>query len=213
MRIAFVTTLALTGCSLFESPNPIRRDEPMHLADGGVLLPDGGVVSPDAAVLQPDGAAPSPMGGPTAGSRLKPKFFTGEDGSKVYVPGTMVDTMRNDDCTFIVAGDGQTRCLPASTFALYFSDSGCSQPIGQQLKGCSTPKYASRADGVACYGATAVHLRIYTIASPYSGKVFGGTPGSCTDVTSSLGPSYDFYVLGAEISPSSFVAGTGGQDP
>jgi hypothetical protein len=192
MRHALLVLL-LAGCT---STNAITKDP----SDGG------GAVLPDAAV---DGAADGGMMGQlTSGSRLKAKFFTGEDGSKVYVPGTMVDTMRGEDCSIQVAADGMTRCLPAPAQTNeYFADMGCTQALALKPRGCQAPKEITASGIPTCAGA-----KVFSISGRFTGKVYSGSPALC-GVPPDPSANWDLYSLGAEIPPSSFVAGTAGQDP
>jgi hypothetical protein len=103
----------------------------------------------------------------------------------------------------------------------FFSDSGCTQPLGwEQTKGCTPPAYAYQAYQQAgpsgSCGSTG--YRIVPVGSAYTGAVYQGTPSACTARSSDGGPddirsTYDFYMIGSEIPPSTYVAATVQTDP
>jgi len=64
----------------------------------------------------------------TSGSRLKARYYVGEDGSRQFVG--WYDSQRKEECSFLSAGDGETRCLPAGAYPIgVYSDANCTTPI------------------------------------------------------------------------------------
>jgi hypothetical protein len=74
------------------------------------------------------------------GSRLKARMLVGADGSKSPT-GAWLDTMTGGDCTFGVATDGKTRCLPPVVpgFQIRWADAACTQPLLITTKGDAGP--------------------------------------------------------------------------
>ena len=151
-----------------------------------------------------------------SGSRLKAKYYVGSDGSRQFLGWH--DSMLNVDCAFYPASDGTTRCMPAGTTvsASVFSDPGCSQPLAETSKGCAPGKYELQLTAAtAC--ASNYYFRLFEVGAIYSGPLYSGTPGSCTEESDagadSLRAAADIYELGSEIPPSTFVAVTVQTDP
>lgn len=67
--------------------------------------------------------------GTVGGSRLKTQYLAGPDGSRVFLG--MLDTVTTTPCTYGVATDGKTRCLPpkATSTVVYFGDASCAVPF------------------------------------------------------------------------------------
>src|SRR5664280_530267 len=111
----------------------------------------------------------------TSGSRLKANYYVGTDGSKEFIGWH--DSQLGVDCSFVLASDGTTRCMPLGTpsavaiINVAFSDSACSQPVAQVNKGCSAPKYGYS-------GGTSVCDRsyvIYQLGSAYTATIYSGS--------------------------------------
>jgi hypothetical protein len=66
------------------------------------------------------------------GSRLKARYLVASDGARSPT-GTWNDTKLGADCTFQVAIDGQTRCLPGSLqsgyWGIQYSDAACLKAV------------------------------------------------------------------------------------
>jgi hypothetical protein len=156
----------------------------------------------------------------TSGSRLKARYITTADGAKQFYGWR--DIQRNEDCSFMTAGDGQNRCLPywatpaPATVGVYWADAACSQPLA----------YVAKSTGGSC-GATSVPIfgvkgdtsicpmgyRFYGIgAKSTATTIYSGTATACTGSTTPT-TSYDFYTVNAEIPPTAFVAGSFVTDP
>jgi hypothetical protein len=147
-----------------------------------------------------------------SGTRLKTQRYVGADGSSAFLG--MYDSQLGVPCSFSIAADGTSRCLPgysAAAIATFFADSGCAQRIGYASPGCASPKYAYWSDTSSCLPIPTTH--IYSIAGPYSGTLYSGSPGACT-AEPSLAASYIMlYSLGSELAASTFVQATVTTDP
>ena len=146
-----------------------------------------------------------------SGSRLNVNYYAGTDGSKLS-RGTMHDSMLNVDCSFLTASDGTLRCMPTGGAGLsFFADSACSHPFALQLATCSAPLYAVSfaASTTGCGSVDVWH--VFPITGAYTEMAYySGTPSSCTGPTTIPGPyaTYNFYSVGAELPPSTFVQAT-----
>jgi hypothetical protein len=145
---------------------------------------------------------------PTGTTRIQPYVFTpaAVDGHPVRMVGYQYkDSMLGIDCYFDVAGDGKTRCLPA-TYAdgAYFNDAACTQPIATfpSDNPCNGPfpAYASVPD-TNCPPRT----KIFAIGAKVTPAAVYGLNGA-TCVT--RGVSGEFHALGAEVVPSTFASAT-----
>lgn len=150
----------------------------------------------------------SPMNAYVSGTRLKMRVLATADGAKQFKGWR--DTERNEDCDFATAADGQVRCLPSGASIIGYSDSGCTQRIVYQNKGCAAPTRAIEiVQGTLCLGTTYAQ-RIYSVGAAYAGSQYWSKGATCTgpSSTSSLLTSYDLYNAGSEIPASSFAAAT-----
>jgi hypothetical protein len=150
---------------------------------------------------------PTANADPTNGSRLKAQYMVGDDGSKEYLPGVFYDSMRQEVCSFALAGDSKQRCLPAGGGATAFADASCTMPIIAVATGCAMPTYALVVDSGTCgqaVGGTHVHT-VGAAASPMTLYLQSG--GQCFQAgTATAG--FNYYALGAEVPAASFVAAT-----
>jgi hypothetical protein len=152
-----------------------------------------------------------------SGSRLKAKYYVGSDGSKQFAGWH--DSMLNVDCGFSLASDGTTRCIPttATLVLAWFSDSGCSQPLAWVTsKGCAPATYAAQGIAPIAPACTTYSSRVFQVGAAYSGAIYTGTPANCSeqpDGGAALRATYDFYSVGSEVAPSTFVAATVQTDP
>lgn len=194
----------VAACSANEgiAPSTVKNGS---TATGGATNADGGTSSNGGSLLiaitnpVSDAAAQSA----TSGSRLKANYYVGTDGSKQFI--SWHDSQLGVDCSFALASDGTTRCMPVEYNALtgiYFSDSACSQTLAIINKGCSAPKYAY--GGVS--SCSSYSYIIYQPGSAYTGTLYSGTPSSCSATTSSSS-SYGFYSA-TVVPPSTFVQAT-----
>ncbi|APR86455.1 Hypothetical protein A7982_11804 [Minicystis rosea] len=171
----------------------------------GNTIPDSGIGD---ALTDPVGSAHAE---PTPGSRLKPKYRVGDDGAKEYLAGLWFDSQRNEDCSFALAADGKTRCLPQGTEFRYFADASCETPMVLLQNACSAPKYAVSNTDAAC-GLDPSAIHVYAVDQPTTpAMIYGKSGGSCF----AIGPSaseYLYYTVGAEVPASAFVAATVAHD-
>jgi hypothetical protein len=159
---------------------------------------------------------PSANADPTqSGSRLKVRYYAGSDGSKVSVG--LYDSTLDFPCDLgILASDGTTRCLPPPNIPtiyniafIYYSDAGCTQPIGGAGKStCSSPPptYAMETTTQGCGGATLTLSHYYTVGSPITPgpTIYYLSGGTCT-ADSSQPTTTNYYAVGAELPASTFV--------
>lgn len=161
------------------------------------------------------GAAPEENtdGGPVAngafgaisGTRLKVRFLQGDDGSKQFLGWR--DSLRNESCTFTVAEDGASRCLPIDqstafiqhTSHLYLDDA-CAQAIAEVPLNCNSTKYAIEALP-QCPSASAIYK---TQGDPFAMQsIFAqSAQGDCLPYSLSSNP---VILLSDKIDSSEFV--------
>lgn len=148
---------------------------------------------------------PVPPAQADPGSRLKPKYRAGEDGSKEFIANQWWDSQRSEDCSFQLAADGQTRCLPSGADFRYFSDAQCSQPMVLMQGSCSAPKYATSATAAACgLDPSATHVfQLGAATNPT--QIYAQAGGSCYAVGQAAS-DWQYFTVGAEIPANSFVA-------
>lgn len=190
-------------------------------------------------------ADPVPNASAESGTRLKAQYLLGNDGSKDYQvtltpwiqpnlsgqshpTNLYYDALRQEQCSFSIAGDGSTRCLPVDWVAdpyLLYSDSGCGQrmvPITGVQPGCTltVPKYAMQTDySSVCPVVEGWYQQHYFPI----GAFLGPNLSTCYKLQSNVctltscpnngGVGFAYYALGAEVPATSFVAGTQMTDP
>ena len=119
------------------------------------------------------------------------------------------DTKEQTECGFRPTSDGQTRCLPVTTFARevamagYFRDAACSQPVGLANKGtCAQPKYATT------YTPTCpTNYVFYSVTGPTTVTAIYSKTGAVCQDASSLLSAYNIVALSpSPIPPTDFVA-------
>jgi hypothetical protein len=149
---------------------------------------------------------PGEVGGDGAsGSRLEAEWVVGADGSRAF--RSLRDVELDDECSFRYAADGRLRCLPADAeVADLYADASCTTRLALVATGSCAPRFATMRDRFAC--PTRVH--VFAVEGTLeTSDVYVGTPGNCAPIsTFELRGLYDLYALGAEVPPSSFVAGT-----
>lgn len=133
----------------------------------------------------------------TAGSRLKVRQVAGADGSIQQLG--LYDTELATACSFGLADDGSTRCLPIGALGgLFWADDKCTVPVGKAS--CGAPTFVTVA-ATTCGGATTV----YQAGAPYTGATyFGGPGGSCLAQAAEAG----LYATTGKLAAASFVQGT-----
>ncbi|MBK7536586.1 MAG: hypothetical protein IPI49_14705 [Myxococcales bacterium] len=78
-----------------------------------------------------------------SGTRIKMKVLNTPDGAKVFQGS--YDTLRNEECWFVLASDNETRCLPVfgnvvAYVSSYFADSACTTRVAGAPV-CQVPAY------------------------------------------------------------------------
>jgi hypothetical protein len=173
---------------------------------------DGGHGGPDGKSLTD--ALINPMSEASAdenqsGSRLKTQRMVGTDGSSQFVG--FYDSQLAVACSFVVAADGKTRCVPSGSAVAVvtsgYADSGCTQPRAAIGSTCTTPKYAIEGVGTAGCPNTP-EVQTYSVGSLFSGTVYDSVAGKCDMLNGSETAGYAFYSLGAMVPASSFVEGS-----
>lgn len=143
----------------------------------------------------------------TSGSRLRARYLVSDDGARSFVG--WYDSARSENCSFMPAPDGVTRCLPfvpaqvSKLLSGAFGDSTCTRRIAQRQaspNSCTTtaPMFAYESIGTVCAPA----FRYYDWAELYDGPVYSIVNGAC--VAGSSAPN-EFYV-GQEVPASTWAA-------
>src|SRR6478735_599223 len=178
----------------------------------GAVGTDGqGAESSGAQASDGSGAIGSDGEGATGGTSIVNLYRTTADGLKTSEG--YFDKDLEVACSFGRSGDGVERCLPVNTSGMsanYFTDSGCTQPLGAIAKTtCLAGAYAtSLVYDTTCTGASLFyHLDVYQIGSKISDPTaYSGTPDSCTEVSDSFYETYDFYAV-TKVDPTTFAEG------
>ncbi len=152
------------------------------------------------------GSAEEQGQGFVSGPRLRAKYYLGADGSKQFY--TWHDNQRDEDCTYLRASDGKTRCLPVDysiQFGTFFSDAACAQHM-TVINGCAgaTPKYAAN----YVTAPNLCHQYDYTVASvgaQFLGQGYVLSGGSCVQYNVP-GNAQAFNVT--PVDPTEFVEAT-----
>jgi hypothetical protein len=172
-------------------------------ASGGSAQSTGGILGEVMDPIPDAEAAPA-----TSGTRLRARYLTGEDGSRQFVGWR--DMQRNEDCSFLRAEDGVTRCLPGYSFtSSYFADAGCTQPLlvtATVATACGgvtpvVPKYAADITAAGC-GVT----KLYAVGAAVApAMIYIGSAATCTG--SAPPATYAFYST-TPAPASGFIAAT-----
>ena len=154
---------------------------------------------------------PVPSASADGGSRLKPRFFLGDDGAKQYLSNVWFDSQRNEDCSFTVGGDGKQRCLPQGAAFNLYADAACATAIVFVEAGCTAPEYALSKTDSTCGGPSQMH--VFSVGAATTPSAFYTLNGaSCQGLGPAPTTGYLFFPVGAEIPASSFVGATLGHD-
>lgn len=142
------------------------------------------------------------------GSRLVNVYWTTADGLKT--PAGYYDKQLGSPCFFSLASDGKFRCipnLPSAYLSNYFSDAACSVQLASASKtSCEAPVIVTRLAEVE--GKCGSDYIYYSLGPAYSGSVYSGTPDNCVLASASTLDTRNFYSVGAEIPPTTYVEGT-----
>jgi hypothetical protein len=186
-------------------PNGTSGDTATAGTPGGGL---GGMIGDMMDPVDDADAAPA-----TSGTRLRARYYLGEDGSKQFIGWH--DKMRDEDCSFWKAADGVLRCTPfyITSGASAFSDAGCSVPviIAAKATGSACGVTAPPAKYLYLSDACGAARQRYTVATqPTGGTVFSKSGAACTDITAGIAASYDVFSLTSPTPApdSAFVAAT-----
>jgi hypothetical protein len=141
----------------------------------------------------------------TSGTRLRARYYVGDDGSKQFIGWH--DKERDENCAFVNVG-GVLRCIPgaAGTVVGYYSDAGCSVPL-----------YVASKAAMACGGTGAQYTLVYdagycakeliALTPVTPATIYTGSPAACNAVTPAP-VSFDYFTKGAVVAWTAFVSGT-----
>jgi hypothetical protein len=139
----------------------------------------------------------------TSGSRIKFNVLTTPDGAKMSAGAH--DTALGVDCTFALAGDGVTRCLPNGPFYVintYFADDDCLIPVAGGSN-CDTPQYIR---GIASTASCPIGgSRVFAVGAKHA-QAYYKAGVQCTLLSPTPGTAY--YVVGAEVPATDFQSAT-----
>jgi hypothetical protein len=217
--VGLLVAVLFAACQQAGPMGPVGPEGPM-----GEPGPAGGPVGPtgptgpsgDRGEIGPTGPA-GPSSGyipASSGTRLTAliKSYVGADGSSYNPPAySFRDETLDLDCSMKLASDGAQRCLPSLALGTlgpsYFTNATCTTPAVCLARGqCATdlPMYAST------YQITCGELIYqYFNYGAEVGVIYSNAAGICTQVSNQvLYDTYQFFPLGAEVPPTTFVAFT-----
>lgn len=195
--------------------------EPVHGDRNSVDGGGSGGARDSGAALDADTALDGGTGGGTvkpewvSGTRLRARFMTSSDGAKAFYG--WYDTQLRVNCSVMLAGDGQQRCLPSTAAFLssYFADAACTTQLAQvsltDTVSCALTLVRAVEQVQRCsdFGFADSRIRLYSISSAFSGTVYQRSGTSCsayTDMTQFPYTTWRFYRVGAEIPASTYAA-------
>jgi hypothetical protein len=204
--------------------------EPLTLTgEEGLYSAFGPEVSPSSlAALEEREVNCGRLGASGQRLRVRDVLSEGQSAWRTFLP---FDSETGESCEFNVAADGVLRCLPASlesASSSYFADSACTRPVVwvDRCRFGTQSNYAlggEPAPSECVAGAEVDELRIavYALGEPYTPtalysyeQVPEGQPARCLPIEESRFESiaevtqeFEFREVGAEIPPSSFIAG------
>jgi len=212
-----VVYLVVVTCGGTGSPG--APDATAEAADGSSLdsLADGSSLDGVPACECPP-PPPLPPEYTKAGSRLRPTYTLGVDGSKTVNPGVMFDTERGESCAFGWAEDGKRRCLPQRTayHSGVFADGDCTVRVAHALgTECSTTSKVTPATAfedrpqvsTGCGGGQRI-LALVQEVDPQALYRKTGTDGECAPFAYPDGSGQRVFIIGDVIPPTAFVEGT-----
>jgi len=143
---------------------------------------------------------------PANGERLRANTLLASDGSRQFL--NWFDTVRGEDCSFGLASDGTTRCLPAAapvSTTLFGPGGDCDRPI-VVIPICQfpeeVPKYAAKPVGCgSALGPLILHVTEKLAPNELREGTFG--LGNCAAAQAPKG--FDFYATGSSVPPTEFV--------
>ena len=201
----------ILGCAEGITQDPAGSTSTNTTGTGAANSDGGGATT--GAGASADGGAPNggaPNGGSSGtgtqglgyenGARLRANALVGTDGSRQF--RSWQDTDLQVECAFVLAEDGQTRCLPTGatayfTGAGYFADSACTEVATTVACTNQSPVY-----GWEFLNTCPTSTRIYSLAGT-SAALYLGDGTSCTAVP--IPPSQMVVKRGAAVPASNFV--------
>lgn len=193
----------------------MTKRQTLRMAGLGILIATSCGTTGDA--LTNSGVAGDPD---TDGTRLKVMYhrWNASDGTRTTIPvNRFYDTKLKVECTFTLAEDGVSRCLPVDINHMpgyqtlrrngYFQDSACTQPLHSAQRCDPKPEYAVEvALAKPCTSGSRMHKMTGKVTVP----VYSGTAGSCKALTSaaltSLLSSTALYAT-TPVAAAEFVSG------
>lgn len=172
------------------------------------MEPDAGAAQTGDVGSAPAGMDASTIGTATkdlyqSGTRIKAKMLVTSDGAKSW--NGWRDTLLGLDCNFLLASDGQMRCLPTAVsvgIGAYYLDASCINEVGYTSSTCGVPEFALVMTSSS--GCIKYSMAIYR-PTKHTGDVYSkASDGTCSKA--SLGTSTLFLNLGQEENPSKYVA-------
>ena len=147
------------------------------------------------------------------GTRLRNKYIAASDGTVAMGSG-LLDTSRNEDCSFAMADDGRMRCLPAypnlAYASSYYNNATCSGTPVAYSSSCEPAKKYVIQNPANCGPSTGGGSvqPVTEITPPATLYTKGAT--ACTSVANTFftaAAGYRVYVIGSVIPASNFVDG------
>lgn len=197
MHIRLLVCLALVAaCDDTSSPMPFPPGADL----AGTL--------PAKADLGTTAPTPDPWAG-ASGTRLRQQVFQTSDGNTF--PNAIIDSQLGVQCVFAVAEDGQVRCLPDNHTDGVDLSGGGSVPYQTGNSACPPaylvvqPPYDS---GTCSQGQSVVYKTGAAVASVCTEWITSGSNSYCAATETENDPGGTFYLIGAKVDPSQFVAAT-----
>ncbi|MBX3230657.1 MAG: hypothetical protein KIT84_00455 [Labilithrix sp.] len=231
IALSFSVLAAGASCGAEGPPGPPGPQGPAGDPGGSGAAGTNGANGADGAnVTDPSdaGVVDASLPPPKDGTRVKARkstvttTTTTSDGAETvtsYQLSGWFDTSRNEPCTFTMAADDKTRCLP-TTLAVrdysngsYFNDASCTQPLAFTSKpstsscgpttvpGPPSPKYMLFSKTGSSCGGSGIRL-LGTPVVP-GANIYLKSGANCFGTSPS--GSYDYYTVTSEISPTEFV--------
>ena len=131
-----------------------------------------------------------------------------ESGTIVERTSSAYDTQLGVYCNFAYAADGKRRCLPSGAgTGLFFADSQCKNPLGEDTDPCRAAKYVISGEAPACNQKTHVYA-LGAAVDPKTTTFYQSTgPGDCQQVLNVDGRR-TMYAPGAEVDPTTLAETT-----
>lgn len=171
--------------------------------------------SPDASATPTDADASSTADGEVtttgpfykSGTRLRAQVHRAGD-AKIF--DSMVDTQRDETCSFSEVEGGEWRCIPTGT-EIVFADDACTSPLAL-VSTCSTQrKVAARFENSACHSFV---KEVREIGAPTGGATYHVySPSSGCQPESTVSPDQTLHAVSAPLPFATFVGATKLEEP